>query len=109
MSTEAEEIEQDEHHLTEEDPRFEQAVLGREIEIWIEQDPIGQYVIKRAQEDIEAVKEALLTEMDLTKIRALQAKAAVCNHIRQWLGEAVQAGRAAVATLQQERDTQHED
>lgn len=109
MSTEAEDIQAEEAGLDQEDPRFEAAVLGREIEQWIETDPIGQYIVARAREEIEEVKEALLTEEDGVKIKALQSRAAICSRVAQWLGEAVQAGRASVIALQTERDIGHVD
>ena len=88
------------------DPAGELAVFGREVEIFIDQDPIGQYLVKRAREDIEAAQEGLLEAdpEDPKAIRGLQFKAAVANRVRTWLGEAIQNGRAAAAQMQLERD-----
>lgn len=107
--SELDELNQENQFLTQEDGRFESAILGRDIEHWIDEDPIGRFVIGRAREEIEEVKEALLTETDSLKIQALQQRAAVCNRIRQWLGEAVRDGQAAAVSLQQERDSHHAD
>lgn len=89
-----------------EDPKLEQAVFGRDVEFWIETDPIGQYVIARARQDLEEVKEALVTvdPCDAQAIRALQHKAGIAISIRDWLGQAIAAGRSATDSLQQERD-----
>lgn len=107
--SELEDIQREEAQLLDDDPKVEVAILGRQIELWVEEDPIGRYVIERARTELEEVKEALLTCRDAAKIQDLQSQAAVCNRIRQWLGEAVQAGRAAAIVLQQERDSQHAD
>lgn len=108
---EAEDTRAAEAGLDAEDPRFQQAVFGREVEIWLDNDPIADYIINRARADIESAKDELLTAdpEDVKTVRALQTRAKVAESIRQWLGEAVQMGRDAVASLQQERDSSHAD
>jgi hypothetical protein len=88
------------------DPAGETAVFGREVELFIDSDPIGQFIIDRAKRDLADAQEALL-EVDPSKpeeVRKLQNKAAVANSVRRWLAEAIQDGRAAAAQLQLERD-----
>ena len=88
------------------DPAGEIAVFGREVEIFIEEDPIGKYLIERARQDIQEAQDDLL-DVDPSKVedvRKLQFKASVANRVRVWLGEAIQNGRAAAAQLQLERD-----
>jgi hypothetical protein len=88
------------------DPAGATAVFGREVEYFIDQDPIGQFIIQRAKDDLAEAQEALL-EVDPEKpaeVRKLQFKAAVANSVRGWLAEAIQNGRAAAAQLQLERD-----
>lgn len=88
------------------DPAGAIAVFGKEVEYFIDQDPIGQFIIDRAKRDLAEAQEELLL-VDPTKaedVRALQNKAAVANSVRRWLAEAIQDGRAAAAQLQLERD-----
>jgi hypothetical protein len=88
------------------DPAGQLAVFGREVEMFIDEDPIGQYLVARAKQDIQEAQDQLL-EVDPAKtedVRKLQFKAAVANSVRRWLGEAIQNGRAAAAQLQLERD-----
>ena len=88
------------------DPAGVVAIFGREVEMFIDEDPIGQYLITRAKQDIQEAQDELL-EVDPAKtedVRKLQFKAAVANSVRRWLGEAIQNGRAAAAQLQMERD-----
>ena len=76
------------------------------MEIFIEEDPIGKYLIERARQDIQEAQDDLL-DVDPSKVedvRKLQFKASVANRVRVWLGEAIQNGRAAAAQLQLERD-----
>lgn len=91
-----------------EDPKLEQAVFGREVEHFIEADSIGVYLVARARQELEEVKEKLLTcdPANTEEIRRLQGRAGICTRFRDWLGEAVAAGFAAQESLQQERDEQ---
>lgn len=91
--------------LNADDPRFEQAVFGREVEHWLENDPVASYLIDRAKGEIEEVKELLLTARTADAVAELQARAAVCTRFKAWLAEAVQTGRDAIIALQQEQDT----
>lgn len=92
--------------LDQEDPRYEAATFGREVEEFIDVHPVGQYLIKRAQRDIETAQEGLLDvdPEDTKAVRKLQNQAAVANNVRTWLREAITEGRNATLALQQERD-----
>lgn len=105
--TPGEEQAAEEARLDAADPKLETAVFGRDVERFIEEDPIGRYLIARAREQIDEAAQALLTvdPTDAQQVSRLQNKAAVAGHIATWLGEAVQAGRDATVALQQERDT----
>lgn len=88
------------------DPRLEIAVLGRDVERFIEEDPIGQYLVRQAQIDLEEAKSALLTveATNADEIRRIQFKAHVAEAVRGYLGAAIQNGRDAQMLIQQERD-----
>jgi hypothetical protein len=90
----------------ESDPAGSIAIFGREVEMFINDDPIGQYLVESARKDVQEAQDELL-EVDPAQteaVRKLQFKAAVANSVRIWLGEAIQNGRAAAAQLQMERD-----
>lgn len=92
--------------LARQDERFEAAAFGREVELFIDEHPIGKYIVEQARADLELVKEQLLTvePEDTRTIRALQQRGAIAESVRQWLARAIQNGREAQAILQQERD-----
>jgi hypothetical protein len=89
-----------------EDPNVEIAVFGREVEQFIESDTIGLYLVRRAREQIEDAKEALLAvdPDDTEGIRRIQFAAATAQAVRGWLAEAITAGKNAERIIQQERD-----
>lgn len=88
------------------DPNLERAVFGREVEDFIENDRIGQYIVTEAKKRIAEVQEQLLTvdPYEPEEIQKLQNRAAVANLVREFLSEAIQNGRDARVLLQQERD-----
>ena len=90
-----------------ENPNFETAVFGREVEDFVDNDRIGQYLVKRAREDLEEAQVALLDvdPEDPSEIRRLQNKAAIALSVARWLREAVEQGRAAAEVIQQEHDS----
>lgn len=92
--------------LVPDDPKWEQAVFGREVADFIDNDRIGQYLVDQAKRDIARAQEALLSvdPSDAKKIAQLQLDARVANRVRGWLAEAVQNGKDAEAIIQQERD-----
>ena len=89
-----------------EDPNFEAAAFGREVELWIEEDSIGRYVIERARQQVQEAQAELLTvdPTDTKTITALQTKAGIALSVAGWLREAIEQGHAAAATLQHEHD-----
>ena len=89
-----------------EDPKFEQAIFGREVEHFVTEDRIGKYLIDKARMDLETAYAALI-EVDPTDVRAIaayQLNARVANRVREWLREAIESGHAAEVAIQQERD-----
>lgn len=88
-----------------EDPRYETAAFGREIELFLEEDRIGHYLVERARSDLAVAQEALvdIDPADARAIAALQLDARVANRVRQWLGEAIQAGQQAQQLLEEDR------
>jgi len=86
------------------DADFETAVFGREVEQFCDTDPIGQYLINRAREDLAKAQEALVTidPYATQEIAALQLNARVAQKVRTWLREAIEAGRNAEALIRQE-------
>lgn len=88
------------------DPRFEQAAFGREVAYFVDEDRIGRYLVEKARLDLETAHAALVDvdPTDSQTIAALQLDARVANRVREWLGEAIENGRAAEASLQQEQD-----
>lgn len=89
------------------DPKMETAVFGREAEYFIENDPIGQYIINQAQSDLQQASEGLLEvdPHDFQKIAQLQLDARVANRVRGWLKQAIENGKNAALLIQEERDT----
>jgi hypothetical protein len=92
--------------LAAQDERYETAAFGREVELFIDEHPVGKFIVDQARADLELAKERLLTvdPEDPSAIRALQQKAAVAESVRQWLAMAIENGRNAADLLQQERD-----
>lgn len=88
------------------DPRIEEAVLGRDVERFLEEDPIGKYIAERARADSEEARAALLIcdPTDTTRVRELQFKGRLPELVVGWLGAAIENGRAAAQLLQQEID-----
>lgn len=87
------------------DPKVEEAILGREAEVFIEEHPIGQYLIDRAKADLARAQEALLEidPSDAKAIFAAQLDARVANRVRGWIAEAIENGRQARALIREER------
>lgn len=89
-----------------EDPRVTEAVLGRMVDDFLSNDPIGKYIIEQAKlESGEA--QGLLLEADATDamaIKELQFKGRLPTLVVGWLGNAIQNGKAQEQALQQERD-----
>lgn len=83
------------------------AVFGREVELFIETDRIGRYLVSKARLDIDEAQVALLSvdPDDVKKVRDLQFKARIAAAVVGWLKQAIVDGQNATQTLQQERDS----
>jgi len=82
---------------------FDVARLGIRVHAWFN-SPIGQYVLTRAQEQIEEIQTRLL-EIDpraAEAIRDLQDQAARARGAVMWLNDAIQDGEAAHHALQEQ-------
>lgn len=74
--------------------------FGFQVEAFLQSD-IGQYLVKRAEGQIdEAVEELKLAPADAPEvIRAIQTRIRVAENVQYWLAEAIQAGYAAQEEL----------
>ena len=91
------------------DVRLEEAILGRDVERFLDDDPIGKYIAERARDESAEAQAELLT-VDPTNARAiadLQFKGQLPLLIMGWLGAAIENGRAQAKLLQQEKDSAH--
>jgi len=87
------------------DPRIDWAVLGRQVEEFLN-GPIGSRLLAKARAQSEAAVEMLkvVSPEDPVAIRALQTKIQVADSIIGWLGDAVHEGEVALAHLEVEND-----
>ena len=87
------------HDIDLEDPKVEEAVFGREVEDFVENDRIGQYIVRRAKERIlEAQAELLKVDpTNADEVRRWQNHAAVADMVRAFLEEAIRDGRSLAA------------
>ena len=65
--------------------------------------PLGQYLRRRANDDIEAARDALVTvdPEDVKAVRKLQNDAMAAARFLVWLGDAVTAGENAQAAFKE--------
>lgn len=70
--------------------------FGFQVEAFI-QGEIGQYLIKRAEDEVtQAVEELKVADPAFSDgIRAIQMRIQVAERIQYWLAEAIQSGHAA--------------
>lgn len=68
--------------------------FGIEVEAFIK-SKVGQYLIKRAEQEIEGALDALKTVKpeDVEAIRALQSTIKRAESIQYWMAEAIENGR----------------
>lgn len=87
------------------DPRVDWAKFGYQVEDFLK-GPVGDYLIKKAQEQSEQAVEKLkvVSPEDISAVRALQNEIQVAESIIRWLGEAVHAGQMALEHLKEEYD-----
>lgn len=85
------------------DPLFARATLGIEADKFLS-GRVGQYVISRAEEEIEAAYKALavVDPDDTGLVRTLQSRIAVARAVPNWLGLAIADGIQAEAGIQEE-------
>lgn len=89
--------------LDPEDPTVRLAVFGKQVEDFLSSE-IGEYLIKRAQSEIETVVEKLkkVNPRSIRTIQGLQNQIKVCESIVGWLGEAIQSGSSALQAVEDE-------
>lgn len=86
------------------DPDFQASNLGIDVRYFCERDPIGRYLLRRAEADRQAALEALgeVDPINTLAIRALQDRARVPQLVVRWLEEAISAGEAAETRIEDE-------
>jgi len=90
--------------LDPEDPDVQNAVFGRQVELFLETD-IGQYLVRYADAEVNRASEALkyVDPEDPKAIRELQFKVRVAESVIGWLGEAIQNGAQSRVALEENR------
>lgn len=86
------------------DPLLRAIDFGFEVEAFLKSD-IGQYLINRAEGEIETAVEELkhVEPEDTTAVRNIQTRIKVAESVLYWLAEAISAGNLAQQELH-ERD-----
>ena len=81
------------------------AVFGEEVKLFL-QSPIGDFLIKRSQTEVDEAVEQLKTvdPHDWHRIQEQQNKIAVAEMFQTWLGDAIAAGEQAKIQLMEEDD-----
>lgn len=84
-------------------PLLKTVDLGFQAQAFLESD-IGQYLVKRAEAQVEeAVEDLKQSDPENPKgIRALQHKIHVAEQVLYWLAEVIQEGRNAEAELNEQ-------
>lgn len=85
------------------DPLVEWATFGREVENFL-RSPIGDYLVKRSEEEIAAAVENLKTVQPWRRrrIQALQNEIKIAEKFQVWLADSIAAGHQAIQQLQEE-------
>ena len=88
------------------DPKPAIAVFGGEVEYFVQNDPIGRYLIEKAKREVTEALEALgdADPDDAAAVRKIQHRLRVARSVPKWLGEAIEEGHSARAQLQEEQD-----
>lgn len=83
---------------------YREVDFGMAVEAFLE-SPIGKYLVKRAEEEVEdAVEKLKVVDCTATQeIRALQNQIYRAESIQYWLAEAIQAGQNASDELIDQR------
>lgn len=89
---------------TDRDIQMELVTFGKEVEYFLENDRIGQYLIECAVLDMSEAAEAMAetNAHEVAKMQEHQMKFKVAQAVRQWLGQAVQRGMEARTIIEQE-------
>jgi hypothetical protein len=89
--------------VSENDPLVRHASFGREVELFLQSD-IGDFLLKRAEEEIADAVTALKTVAPWRRrrIQQLQNTIAVAERFQLWLADAVADGHTAMQTLEEE-------
>lgn len=94
--------------LNPEDPAVRAAVLGKQIEEFINND-IGRYLTKRSDEEVQECLHKLkninpLTPEGARAIAGLQFQIRVAERVIHWLAEAIHEGHQAMNVLEDKHD-----
>jgi hypothetical protein len=87
--------------MTPDQKQFEDEILlGDDIEALLGK-PIGDYLVRRAQQDIDATVEALknINPQDTGGVMRLQERIRMLEQFHVWLADAITAGKANLAAL----------
>ena len=95
--------------LNPEDPIVRAAVFGKQVEDWLNNDPIGKFLIERADKEIAELSIDLRhanpdTKAGILKIKKLQNRIAICESVLTWLGEAVTEGHQTMQILEDQHE-----
>ncbi len=87
------------------DPKVRAAVLGRQVQDFLEGD-IGVYLVGRAEEQaaLAVQKLKVVAPWRRRRIRQLQNQVAVAESVLVWLADAVAAGRSATQIIKDEQE-----
>lgn len=89
--------------LDESDPRVGWATFGKEVEHFLQSD-IGDFLVKRSEEEIAEAVQALKTVSPWRRrrIAELQARIQIAERFQLWLADAIAAGHNALSQLEEE-------
>jgi hypothetical protein len=89
--------------LDPQDPNVRIAVFGKQVQDFLD-GPIGDYLVKRAQAEIDKGVAALkdCDAEDPKAIRTCQNQIRVAEMIIEWLGDAISYGEGATELLKEE-------
>ena len=89
--------------LSQEDPLVQFAAFGREVDIFLRSD-IGDFLVKRSEEEITEAVQALKTvhPWRRRRIQELQNKIAVAERFQLWLADAIADGQTAMQQLEED-------
>jgi hypothetical protein len=93
--------------LDPEDPLVKQAVFGVQMEDWLK-GPIGSYVMNRVRQRLSALESQLKTidPQKVMEVAKLQVEIKHWESFAGWIGDAIQMGYEAEATIDGERDAE---